>query len=236
MRRRPAAPLRPATRVDLCLDLHGEAQGGALLPVDHRERLAAALRDRLGSVLGPSGLDEPGIGPHPLRTVSTGGAEGWSDGALMLPRRARLLLRLPREQALAAATALDGTTLDLGGDCPLRLERPLIRELDPSPTLHSRLVVMSDQVSEDLPAAELRFEQDVLAALTRLDPELEDQPLICGKATRLALSGGVVQGFALVLHDLTPAQSLLLQETGLGQHRWFGLGLLTPHKTITGLY
>jgi len=232
MRRRPAAPLRPATKVDLCLDLHVDVPG-AQLPPDHREQLGRALRQRLA---GLAGLDAPGIGPHPLRTVSTGGAEGWSEGALMLPRRARLLLRLSRDQAAAATAALDGTTLDLGSGCRLRLERPQIRELDPSPTLHSRLVVMSKQVSEDLSAAELRFEQDVLAELTRLDPELEDQPLICGKATRLALADGAAQGFALVLHDLTPAQSLLLQETGLGAHRWLGLGLLTPHKTITGLY
>jgi CRISPR-associated protein Cas6 len=232
MRRRPAAPLRPATKVDLCLDLHVDVHGEQL-PADHREQLARAVRERLSAL---EGLDEAGNGPHPLRTVSTGGAEGWSEGALMLPRRARLLLRLGRAQAQAAAATLDGSTLDLGHDCALRLDRPQLRELDPSPTLQARLVVMPSAGPQDAAEAELHFEEQVRAELIRLDPALDDLPLICGKATHLTLASGEIRGFALVLHDLTPAQSLLLQETGLGQHRWLGLGLLTPHKTITGLY
>jgi hypothetical protein len=44
-----------------------------------------------------------------------------------------------------------------------------------------------------------------------------------------------VRGFSLLLHGLTPAQSLAVQESGLGEGRKLGCGIFVPHKSVVAV-
>lgn len=79
-----------ANTVELSFEITGRT-----LPQDHR----AALADALLSTL-PWLADEPTVAVHPLR------APVGEAGQLLLPRRARLLLRLPRQRVGDAPRAL----------------------------------------------------------------------------------------------------------------------------------
>ena len=55
---------------------------------------------------------------------------------------------------------------------------------------------------------------------------------LCGKSTPLATAGRPVHTRSLLLADLTPEQSVRLQQMGLGPHRKMGCGIFIPHKGI----
>ena len=59
--------------------------------------------------------------------------------------------------------------------------------------------------------------------------------LICGKRVTVNDGQRSIHGYSLVLHDLKPEASLLLQYAGLGVDRQFGCGIFVPYKVITGL-
>ena len=59
--------------------------------------------------------------------------------------------------------------------------------------------------------------------------------IIVGKAGSRhehAAGGAGRHGFSVMLHGLTPEQSLQVQALGLGQARLLGCGLFTPHKSV----
>jgi len=55
---------------------------------------------------------------------------------------------------------------------------------------------------------------------------------LCGKTTEIATPNGPLYTRSIMLADLTPGQSLRLQEQGLGEHRHLGCGLFLPMKGI----
>jgi CRISPR-associated protein Cas6 len=59
--------------------------------------------------------------------------------------------------------------------------------------------------------------------------------LICGKRHSINSDHQSIQGYSLVIHDLTPSASLKLQFSGLGESRQFGCGIFVPYKVISGL-
>lgn len=206
-----------AQTVELAFELGGEAgQEGALrsLPGDHRAALAQALQGQL-----PWLAQEPGVGVHALRAPL---GEG---GRVLLPRRVRLLLRLP-ERRLDDARELCGRRLVVAGQ-PLRVGACAApRALQATRTLHAEFVCW------DAPVA--AFEARCAAALGELGI---DSPWMSG-GEREALGpdgAGVLRGRALLLHDLPHRHALALQVLGLGGHRVLGCGLFKPHKAITGL-
>ena len=48
-------------------------------------------------------------------------------------------------------------------------------------------------------------------------------------------AAGEVHGFALMLLGLKRAESVAIQESGLGSHRLLGCGLFIPHKSIAAV-
>lgn len=140
-------------------------------------------------------------------------------GIFWLPKRTKLVLRISREGSDGAlalcerAMQISGTTIKFGSAKK--------RELQFHPTLNSHLVCGPDD------------ETDFLSAVGReLAAMGIDCKLICGKSSHL---GDDISGKSLVLFDLKPQQSLLIQEKGLGDYRRFGCGIFQPHKNITGL-
>jgi CRISPR-associated protein Cas6 len=192
------------------------------LPVDH----AYALFQAIQAVL-PWFADEPQAGLHTVHGAASGA--GWkrpegADALLQLPRRTRLVLRLPGRR-MADAAALTGRTLDVAG-CPLRVEKMARRPLSRITTLFSRQVVLAEgeEVAFVGAASEALGALGVIAAR-----------MVCGRVTPVATPERTYQARSLMLAGLTLEHSLLLQQRGLGAGRKLGCGVFIPHKDIADL-
>jgi len=183
-------------------------------PDDHADALSLAVRRAL-----PWFDDEPEAGILRLSGVAHG-----NDGVCFVGRRSRLVLRLPIHRG-ASADSLAGARLDLDG-CWLTLGKSSMR-----PLLPARGVVYSHLVSVGT-SDEVEF----LAICKSLLAERNLNPqLISGKAHQLRSAQGAVLGFSLMLHGLGSAESLAVQEFGLGTHRALGCGLFIPHKSVVAV-
>jgi CRISPR-associated protein Cas6 len=196
-----------AAMVDLAFPLRGDA-----MIADYAWRLWLAVSARLPWLDG-----EPGAGIHPLAGVSGGGE------VLYMSRRARLVLRLPRER-VAAAQSLAGVRLDLGDDCVVTVDGfGTERALWPAPVLYAPFVYVD---CED--------EGEFLQECRRRMPAAGER-MICGKARSAARDGGTLRGFSLMLHDLDAQASIDLQCSGLGEERRLGCGIFVPHKSVAAV-
>ena len=185
---------------------------GAGLARDH----ALALAQALGAAL-PWLANEPGVGVHPIKVVP-----GLEPRAL-LSNRARLLLRVPASRA-GALGALAHRVLEVGGDT-LRLGVPHTRVLLAHATLYAYSVAAA---SDD----ELLFMQAVAGELEALKIRGHR---VCGKRRHIAGPASAIDCFSLMLHGLTPAHSLRLQNRGVGAHRLLGCGVFVPHKSAAAV-
>lgn len=194
------------------VDVVFELDAGTIA-VDHADALAGALRRAL-----PWLDDEPRAGVLPLSGLGRG------DGRHFVGRRSRLVIRMPFHRS-ASADSLCGGALDLAGE-PLGIGRCSLR-----PLLPVTEVVYSHCVSFDT-ADEIEFLAACRAELARR--QLGGQP-VAGRACRMKTAAGEVHGFALMLHGLKRAESVAIQESGLGSHRLLGCGLFIPHKSIAAV-
>ncbi|HMC12878.1 MAG TPA: type I-MYXAN CRISPR-associated protein Cas6/Cmx6 [Gallionellaceae bacterium] len=150
----------------------------------------------------------------PLRTSASG------EGAL-LPQRARLVLRVPVE-LLPQAQQMSGQMLDVGGH-NLSVGTAKERPLQAHSTLHAHLVASAEP--------EENFLSSVAAELRGMGVMCK---WICGKHMTIA-GERPINGYSLVLHDLKPQDSLLMQFVGLGTERRYGCGIFVPYKFIPNL-
>jgi CRISPR-associated protein Cas6 len=184
--------------------------GSGRLAQEHRFALAEALERAL-----PWLAQEPEAGVHRLKLVAGGGGEA------IVSRRTRLVLRVPRARAEAAA-ALAGRPLQVGAHA-LQPADPRTRELLPYGTLYAPLVASGD----DDEGAFLARVGSELAAL-----EVRAQP-VCGRWQ--SLERGRLVGCSLMLSGLDREQSLRVLRHGLGAHRRLGCGLFVPHKSAAAV-
>ncbi len=202
--------MNAAALIELVFPLRGRA-----LPRDHRWALTRALCEAL-----PALGDDPLAAVHPVRLVHGAGEPA------LLSARSRLVLRVSREAA-AAAQALAGRTLDVGG-CEIGLGAPQRRELLPHTTLYAHFV--------DAGAADPGDEAGFLAAmgdeLARLEVRCQR---VCGREQRLRGPQRTLHGYSLMLHGLREAGSLRILERGLGAHRLMGCGVFVPHKSAAAV-
>ena len=192
--------------IDMMFDLEG-----GTLPASYRFALWTALLR-----LVPQLADEKLVGVLPLR--STENSQG-----MLLAKRSKLVVRMPERLAESAASRLAGQQLDIAGSA-LHIGAAKTRTIQPYPTIHAQLVTGASD--------EVLFVEDIGKQMGELGVTGK---LICGK--RLTVSGGQrsIHGYSLVVHDLKPEASLLLQYAGLGDDRQFGCGIFVPYKVITGL-
>ena len=193
--------------VDIWFDL-----AGASLPRDHCRQLAVEV----GRCL-PWFPAERDAGIHPLRSAHS------ADGALLLARRAKLVLRLPSERAPQSA-ALVGQTLRIGAD-RLCIGAVKVRPLMPHATLYAPFVAAGE-------ADEQAFAAQVSDLLDGMEIRCE---VVFGRRRSVHAGGQVVHGSSVMLHGVTQTQSLLLQRVGLGAHRSWGFGLLVGHKSAAAV-
>ncbi|OHC71737.1 MAG: type I-MYXAN CRISPR-associated protein Cas6/Cmx6 [Rhodocyclales bacterium RIFCSPLOWO2_02_FULL_63_24] len=180
---------------------------------DHARALSQAVRGVL-----PWFDEEPEAGILPLSGLARG------NGVRFVGRRSRLVLRLPIRRS-ASADSLAGARLDLEG-AMLTVGTGSVRPLFPA-----RGVVYSHFVSVGTDD-EIEF----LARCRTLLAERGLQPrFITGQARELRAAEGLVRGFSLMLHGLGPAESLAVQEAGVGAHRALGCGIFVPHKSVAAV-
>ena len=181
------------------------------LPRDYGYALFRALADRLDWL-----EEEVSAGVHPLHGTTA------ANGELLLGPRARLMLRLAAERA-DQALALAGARLALGSGLEIGAGR--MRELMPYATVYSHFVSTGS-------ADEAEFLGQAAAQLREAGLPAQ---MISGKAHAARTPEGEVHGFSLLLHGLTPAQSLAVQESGLGLGRKLGCGIFVPHKSVVAV-
>ena len=180
---------------------------GVTLQRDYAFALAHAVAQHL-----PWLESDAEAGIHPLRGVTT------DYGVMLLPRRAKLVLRLSRSR-VAEARTLGGKTLAIGTRT-LQVGTATVRELRPHGALYAHLVATGC-------AEEAQFLAGIAERLGTLAGECS---VICGRRRSIRTAEGEVVGFGLMLHDLAPEHSLLLQSVGLGSDRKLGCGILVPHR------
>ena len=193
------------------------------LPVDHAYALCAAIEAAL-----PWFAHEPQAGLHTVHGAASGA--GWQrpegeNAELQLPRRTKLVLRLPAHR-MADAEVLTGRTLDVSGS-PMRVgslsARPLLRIA----SLFARSVLFEGAADE---SAFVAAATEALRALG-----IEAATLLCGRDVTLATPQANYRTRSLMLTVATPAQSLALQRRGLGEARKLGCGVFIPHKDVGDL-
>ena len=191
--------------IDAVFDLSGES-----VPEDY----PFGLWDELQRLF-PGLADEPSVGILPLRTAKS------VDG-MLLARRAKLVLRLPRVLS-ENIMELSGQVLDVDRH-PLQIGQGKLREIQPYPTISSHRVCGERD--------EVLFMEKIAATLAEMNIPAS---LICGRANVLEGAKQSIHGFSLVIHNLKPEDSLRLQYTGLGGNRQHGCGIFIPYKVISDL-
>lgn len=154
---------------------------------------------------------------HPMKVVSGRTA------LALLPARARLLVRVPRERA-ADVIALQGMTLPLGAS-ELRVGSAQVRELLGHGTLYAYRVAAQDR--------------DESAFMAFVAHELGSMGIagerVCGLHQQIRAGDALQHAFSLMVHGLDAAQSLHLQQAGLGAQRLLGCGVFVPHKSAAAV-
>ncbi len=184
--------------------------GGGILPAAYPFALWEALIRHV-----PQLAEEKSVGVLPLRTAE-------NNEGMLLPKRAKLVLRLPLALA-ARATALSGQQLDMAENT-LQLGKGKLRPIQSYPTIHAQLVTGATD--------EVLFLNGINAQLSQMGIAAG---LICGMRRTLACTQQSIHGYSLVIHGLKPEASLQLQYAGLGEGRQFGCGIFVPYKVISGL-
>lgn len=199
---------------------------GLEVPADHGYLLYAALSAAL-----PDLHDRTDYGIHPIAGLPVG------ERRLRLTRRSRVVVRLPAS-AIPVAVRLGGRPIVVGSD-RLTLGAPRVRPLRPSPTLHSRIVVIRGFTEPEpfLDAARRQFA--ALGCHGSLDLLWPVRPRRLEGATpgrigpirrTVQIHGRVVVGFPLLASGLDVHSSHRLQEAGLGGRRRFGCGVFVPRR------
>jgi len=207
----------PETIVDLLFDIQCRE-----IPVDHAHALAREMRVAL-----PEIEEDTRIAVHTIHVA--GSQNGWErpehspEARLIVSRRTKLVLRVPKERAREIQDKLHGTSLDLDG-CKLTLGKAKERLLSKQGTLFSRYVVCNPDEDEN-------------AFLQRVADELAKRGIrirkaLCGKSTPIHTPEGPLNTRSLMIADLRPEDAVRLQESGLGEGREMGLGIFIPHKGI----
>ena len=191
------------------------------LPVDHAYSLSCAIRETLVWF-----EEEPDAAVHTIHVAASG--NGWyrpdSSAQLLYPsRRTKLILRIPKER-VENARSLIGKTLDVAGNV-LTINNMNQKPLSDITTIFARYIVAENANNE------MEFLSEIMSILQRMG--IKPKKMLCGKETSLAVDDGAIVTRSLMLADLSFAESMLLQQKGLGSYRWMGCGIFLPHKDIS---
>lgn len=191
------------------------------LPLDHGYVLSEQIQQYL-----PWISEEPLAAIHQIHVAES--ANGWmrpddpEQDVLCVSRRTKLTIRLP-ESRLEDVQALIGKSLDIHGHT-LTVGEFRTRKLSRLTTLFARY--MDTQGTED----ETLFLNNMAQKLREMDIQIKK--MMSGKLQSHQTPSGVVLTRKLMVSDLDVAQSLMLQEQGMGDRQLMGIGIFIPHKGI----
>ena len=196
---------------------------GSLLDIDHAFALSTALQAQLSDKVCSR------IGVHGVRMAGSG--NGWnrpeqSDAALHLSRRARLAIRVHRDDSEEVGQIMN-RTLQLGHQ-EVTLGSSEIRKLSTIGTLYARAIHCDREQSES------EFLTEMADLLKQMN--IKVSKMICGRSGEIRALGENIFTRALMVADLEPEESVTLQRQGLGQSRMLGCGLFVPHKGIDPVF
>lgn len=185
------------SRIDLCFPVLGE-----FLPVDHGFSLYGAI----SRVLPVIHADRE-VGLKLVRGRYVG------HGLLDISPASELVLRLPVSK-VGQYLGLAGKKLEVSGH-PLRLGVPSARPLIAAVALFSPLVTTRNGHDRQ------RFEKEIQSQLAGLGIKGR---MHIGRRRTFQVHGKQVVGYEVLLTELTPKESIRLQEQGLGGRRKMGCG------------
>jgi len=196
---------------------------GSQLAVDHAQSLAHAVCANLTEDTRSQ------IGIHQVRVAESG--NGWKrpgsgDEFLHLSRRTKLVLRV-NQGVYEDVLQLTGCKLEMDGR-RLKVGVSTVKKLTTITTLFSHGIVSDEAQSET------EFLADMAAALLQM--EIEVKNMICGMTRSIRSDSGSVFTRALMVANLTPEESVLLQQRGIGTGRLIGCGLFIPHRGIEAVF
>ncbi len=208
----------PDDVVDLIFRLRGEN-----LDIDHAYALAEALREHLS----PETCSR--IGVHGIRLAGSG--NGWNrpeqpDAELPLSRRARLIIRVHRDQ-VDEVRGLSTRRLQIGRQ-PVEVGDSTERKLSTLGTLHARAIRCEPEQSEQ------DFMLEIAAQVRALG--IEVNKMICGRQGHIRTGDDSLFTRSLMIADLKPEESVRLQQQGIGNSHIIGCGLFVPHKGIDAVH
>lgn len=192
------------------------------IALDHAHDLSVALHDAL-----PWLAEEDDAGVHLIHGASSG--NGWQrpdetspEDFIYLSRRARMQLRVPRER-VEEAHELTGQTLQVG-DYTVVVGEAEVKPLTTLGTLFARYVPVMQGEDEEA------FLQRIVSEMRDLDVHVKK--VLCGVGHTFNLPEGRVETLSVMVADLDPQSSVMLQQKGIGDGRKRGFGLFIPHKGI----
>ena len=215
----PKAYQVPDDIVDLVFDIQCKE-----LPVDHACDLSKALKAHV-----PELDEDDRLGVHTVHLA--GSQNGWErpdpklGQKLILSRRTKLTLRVPKDRIEQVQQALDGTELDIGG-CTLKTGKSKQKMLSSQGTIFSRYVVLEDGEDQD----ENAFLQRIVGHLAERGVRVKKA--LCGKTTEVDGPDGPIATRSIMIAGLNAEQSVQVQQEGIGPLRHMGCGIFIPHKGI----
>ena len=215
---------------DLVFPVQGEA-----LPADHAYPLFAVLSHLVPAFHDPAANTRfaPIAGPR------------FDRGLLRVTPRATLRVRLPQER-IGEVIGLAGKKLDVAGHA-VRLGVPFVTVLEPAATLFARVVSIKVSVGprggRKVKGRPPELEAFVASARRMLSergiggelgvPVKADGPR-AGEAVRrvVRIHGRAIVGYGVTVTGLTAADSVRLQEEGLGGRLRIGCGFFLPVRGV----
>jgi CRISPR-associated protein Cas6 len=155
------------------------------------------------------------------------------NGRLHLTEHSCLRVRVP-DDAVRLALPLAGKRLAVGGTS-VRLGVPSLRTLTAAPSLIARLVTFKNAETPErfLTTARARLAELGIAGEPLLPVHLDSDR--AGEPMRrvVRVKGVTIPGYSLIVAELSAADSVTLQEKGLGGRARFGCGFFVPTKDGT---
>lgn len=202
--------------VDVVFSVQGKS-----IPLDN----AYALSNAIEQVL-PWVADDDQLGIHHIFGAESG--NGWlrpenaENEILYLSRRQKLTIRIVKER-LSDIQALTGQTL-LVDEHLLTVGKSNVRKLSDMNIVFARNVVVESGMSED---------DFMKACVEQLkDLGINVKKMMCGRERIIQLPDSPLITRGLMIADLEKAESVKVQEQGLGVGRKLGCGLFLPQKGI----
>ena len=191
------------------------------LPLEHMHELYESLSKVL-----PQLKDDKFAGIHPINGSESG--NGWErssdpNALIYLSRRQKLSIRISKDY-LQDAENLIGQTINVSG-YDIELGKTSIKKLSDLPTTFCRSIMVDSRMDED------DFLQWAFNELKSLD--ITVNKMMAGKERVVELSTGNERiTRSLMVAELRQAESIRLQQHGLGEGRKLGCGIFLPQKDI----